>query len=156
MKMNYMNVDQGIGIKDNFMDEIITIDFPANMEGITWKKRKPRIINTVNKTGFDQTNNNDSFENKKVSALNPEIERKELNTEINTKTKVDLFDDFLNVQKFINKKIEESYHLTNSYARKEFIRKMIVLLKVIENHKEKYKDTNQLKLYVRKVNDIIR
>ena len=115
------------------MDEIITIEFPANMEGITWKKRKPRVINTINKTIANQTKTeNASFENKKDDSLKNGKESIESNKSANSKNKIDLFDDFLNVQKYINKRIEESSSLKTTLEKQDFIKKMNLLLKEIE------------------------
>lgn len=103
------------------MDEIITIEFPANMEGITWKKRKPRVINTINKTIANQTKTeNASFENKKDDSLKNGKESIESNKSANSKNKIDLFDDFLNVQKYVNKRIEESSSLKKNFGETGF------------------------------------
>lgn len=139
------------------MDEIITIEFPANMEGITWKKRKPRVINTINKTIANQTKTeNASFENKKDDSLKNGKESIESKKSANSKNKIDLFDDFLNIQKYVNKRIEESSSLKKTLEKQDFIKKMNLLLKEIDSHKAKYTDTKLVKDYVRKINDVIK
>ena len=128
------------------MEEKILAIFLPEQENKSWEKRIPHVINTVSSRELEEKKDNKN----EVS----EINKKDVTSNTSLKRENNPFLNLSYVERFIYWKIEESLDIHSTSERVAFLKKLKLLKKEIESHKNYYNNNEKFAQCLELLNEL--